>query len=81
VEDRNEWILGIERQWYIYYWATLCAFYSGVALLLAGINLIVWIFVGTTLAAIFLVAVFLSLGITAGVALFVDRTVTTPRAE
>jgi hypothetical protein len=76
VGDLTEWVIGIERQWYIYHWATLFAFYSGVALLLAGLNLIVWVFVGPLLAAIFLAAVVMSLCIAAAVALFVERTVT-----
>jgi hypothetical protein len=73
VEDDTSWLLTIERQWYIYHWATLVAFYSGVALLLAGIALVVWAYVGAILTGLFVAAILLSFVITFGVALYVDR--------
>lgn len=73
VDDLDRWIISIERKWYIYHWATLVAFYSGAALLLAGINLIVWVFVGAALAIMFLVAILASTGIAFAVAMYVER--------
>jgi hypothetical protein len=73
VGDLTEWVIGIERQWYIYHWATLFAFYSGTILLLTGINLIVWVFIGAALAVMFLVAILASIGVAFAVAMYVER--------
>ena len=68
VDDVTAWIIRIERQWYIYHWAALCTFYSGVGLLLAGINLIIWEYAGAGMAIAFLIAILVSMSATLVVA-------------
>jgi hypothetical protein len=68
VDDVTTWITRIERQWYIYHWAALCAFYSGIGLVLAGINLIIWEYAGAGLAIVFLIAILVSMSATLVVA-------------
>lgn len=61
VTDPSEWIHRIVQRWAIYFAAALFTFYIGVALLLAGLNLIVWEFAGGWIALILLLAILLNL--------------------
>jgi hypothetical protein len=79
VDDIPDWLQEIEQAWYVYHWAALIAFYSGVALLLGGINLIVWVYAGPGLAIMFLTTILLILGITIAIAMYVARIPNTRR--
>jgi hypothetical protein len=61
VKDRSSWIRRIVQRWAVYFAAALFTFYIGVALLLAGLNLMVWEFVGGWVALILFVAILLNL--------------------
>jgi hypothetical protein len=67
VDNPGEWLQRIERRWYVYQFAALYTFYGGVVLLLAGVNLILWQYIGATIAVIFLLAALASFGITLAV--------------
>jgi len=79
VDDIQNWLQKIEQAWYVYHSAALIAFYSGVALLLGGINLIVWVYAGPGLAIMFLTTILLILGITIAIAMYVARLSNTRR--
>jgi hypothetical protein len=61
VSDRSNWLRRIVQRWAIYFAAALFSFYIGIALLLAGLNLIVWEFIGGWIALVLLVAIVLNL--------------------
>jgi hypothetical protein len=63
VQDRSSWLSRIVQRWAVYFAAALFSFYVGVALLLAGLNIIVWEFVGGWIALILLVAIILNLAV------------------
>ena len=42
VDDRTMWLRRIVQRWAVYFAAALFAFYVGIALLLVGLNIIVW---------------------------------------
>jgi hypothetical protein len=73
VEDASEWIRRIERRWTIFHLATIGTFYGGAVLLLAGVNLIVWIYVGTWVALVVLATILINIALTAAVTAYVDR--------
>jgi hypothetical protein len=57
VQDQSSWIRRIVQRWAVYFAAALFSFYVGVALLLAGLNIMVWEFVGGWIALILLTAI------------------------
>lgn len=61
IDDPAAWLRRIEQRWRVYHLATLIAFYSGVILLLGGINLMLWEFTSGTVALLFLLAAVFSL--------------------
>jgi hypothetical protein len=61
VDDRSGWMRRIVQRWAIYFAAALFTFYIGVALLLAGLNLVVWEFIGGWVALIFFTAILVNL--------------------
>jgi hypothetical protein len=61
VTDHSGWLRRIVQRWAIYFAAAVFTFYIGVALLLAGLNLVVWEFIGGWVAFIFLVAILINL--------------------
>ena len=63
VDQTDTWLERIERRWHIYHMAGLIACYSGVVLLLAGVNLILWEYAGVVIASVFLVATLASLAV------------------
>jgi hypothetical protein len=81
VADTDVWLQHVERQWHVYHVETLSAFYGGVILLLASINLLVWIYVDSLLAVMFLMATLLSLGVTTGVARAAERASSASRSR
>jgi hypothetical protein len=46
VDDEKSWIGWLHQGWDSFHLAAVMTFYSGIALLLAGVNLLVWEFVG-----------------------------------
>jgi amino acid transporter len=63
IDDPDTWLQRVERRWHVYHLATLIAFYSGVILLLGGVNLILWEYAGTLIAALFLWTALASLAV------------------
>ncbi len=61
VEDHSSWIRRMVQRWAIYFAASLLTFYVGIALLLAGLNLVVWEFAGGWIALVLLAAILLNL--------------------
>jgi hypothetical protein len=61
VKDRSSWLRRIVQRWTVYFAAALFTFYISIALLLAGLNLIVWEFVGGWVALILFGAILLNL--------------------
>jgi hypothetical protein len=61
VTDHSGWLRRIVQRWAIYFAAALFTFYIGVALLLAGLNLVVWEFIGGWVALVFLAAILINL--------------------
>jgi hypothetical protein len=64
-DDTAGWIRVIHRRWEIFHVAALISFYGGILLLLAGVNLIVWEFVGSGIAVVFLLSVLLNIAVVA----------------
>ena len=63
VDDRTSWLRRIVQRWAVYFAAALFSFYVGVALLLAGLNIIVWEFIGGWIALVLLIAILLNLAV------------------
>lgn len=80
VKDRSKWIRKMAQRWAIYFAVSMFTFYVGIALLLAGLNLIVWEFAGGTIAAILLVAIALNLLIVIYLQRNIDRIGSEPDA-
>jgi hypothetical protein len=73
IDDHEAWIRRLERRWHIYHVAALGTFYAGVILLLAGLNIVVWVYAGRTIALVFLGVVVLNLAIVLGIGLWASR--------
>jgi hypothetical protein len=73
IGNLGHWIVRLERRWHMFHVAALATFYTGVLLLLAGINLVVWVYLGTGAAILFLVAVILDVTVVSAVTLWVSR--------
>jgi hypothetical protein len=63
VDDRSGWIRGMVKRWVVFHAAAMISFYVGIALLLVGVNLIVWVFVGGWIALILLAAILINLAV------------------
>jgi hypothetical protein len=63
IDDRSSWIRGMVKRWVVFHAAAMIAFYVGIALLLAGVNLIVWVFVNGWIALILLTAILINLAV------------------
>jgi hypothetical protein len=64
ISDFDGWIERVVRRWKSFHRASIITFYGGIALLLGGVNLIVWEFIGLALALAFLILVTLSVVLT-----------------
>jgi hypothetical protein len=73
VEDASKWIQRLERRWAVFHFASIGTFYGGTVLLLAGVNLIVWIFVGAWVALVVLATILVNVALTMAVTIYVDR--------
>jgi hypothetical protein len=56
VRDMSAWIRDLERRWFLFQIAAIGSFYCGAALFLAGLNLIVWVYVSPVVGIVFLAA-------------------------
>lgn len=72
VRDRTQWIAWLHRGWDAFHVAAISTFYGGILLLLGGVNLIVWEFVGPGVALIVLALILANLGLTIVVGLAVE---------
>ncbi len=79
IGDLSDWIERLERRWYMFHVAALVTFYTGVLLFLSGINLVVWVYLGTGAAVIFLIAVVLDMSVVTAVGGWVSRRNGPPR--
>lgn len=73
VSDHEAWIERVKRRWKKFHFASITTFYSGIALLLGGVNLIVWEFIGVELALAFATLVAFSVILTTAITLNVYR--------
>jgi hypothetical protein len=80
IDDRSAWIRRMVQRWAIYFAASLLTFYVGIALLLAGLNLIVWEFAGGMIATILLIAILINLVIVIYLQRNIDRFGSEPEA-
>ncbi len=58
VSDHKQWIVWLYEGWDSFHRASIITFYSGILLLLAGVNIIVWEFVSGGVALIVLTLIF-----------------------
>jgi hypothetical protein len=63
IEDHRQWLTALVQRWELLHLVAIVTFYGGIALLLAGVNLIVWVFVGNGVALLFLGFIFLNLAL------------------
>ena len=61
VDDRTSWLRRIIQRWAVYFAAALFSFYVGIALLLLGLNIIVWEFISGLIALVLLIAILINL--------------------
>jgi hypothetical protein len=54
IEDYRQWLDSLVRRWELFHLIAIATFYGGIVLLLTGVNLIVWFFVGNGMALLFL---------------------------
>jgi hypothetical protein len=73
VQDRDRWITWLKGSWDAYHLAALATFYAGILLLLAGVNMIVWEFVGVGTALIMLFLIIANLALTIGFSVVIQR--------
>lgn len=81
IDDHDAWVRRLERRWHIYHVAALATFYSGVILLLAGLDIVVWVYVGRGIALVFLGAVILNLAIILAIGLWASRRADTAQGD
>jgi hypothetical protein len=74
VSDHQTWIAWIQRSWDTFHVWAIGTFYCGIFLLLLGVNLIVWEFVGSGVGFIFSMLIVAHVGLTIAVGLWVHRT-------
>ena len=72
-EDYGTWIFRLKRRWEAFHVASLATFYGAILLLLGGVNLIVWEFIGAAVAITVLAIILASLVLTLSVSFYVDR--------
>jgi hypothetical protein len=73
VPDYARWLGWLQRGWDSFHLAAMITFYGGILLLLAGVNLIVWEFVGPGVAVIVLLLILSNIAANAGVSAFIER--------
>jgi VIT1/CCC1 family predicted Fe2+/Mn2+ transporter len=73
VHEHNRWISWLQRGWESYHLAAILTFYGGIFLLLGGVNLIVWEFVGSGVAIAVFVLILANILLTVGVGLTIER--------
>lgn len=73
IEDRHQWIAWLHQGWNSFHRASIITFYSGILLLLAGVNIIVLEFVGRGVALIVLVLIITNTLINIAVSLRIHR--------
>jgi hypothetical protein len=54
IQDYQHWLDSLVRRWELLHLLAIATFFGGIALLLTGVNLIVWVFVGNGMALLFL---------------------------
>jgi hypothetical protein len=59
VEDVSDWVQGLERRWFAFFMVALVSFYSGTALFLGALAIVVWVYAGAAIGAVFVVAALL----------------------
>jgi hypothetical protein len=74
VEDHIQWIIWLHQGWDAFHRASIITFYSGIMLLLAGVNIIVWEFVGPGTALIVLALILFNILVNVTVGLRIHRT-------
>jgi hypothetical protein len=72
-EDYESWIDWLHQGWDTFHLAAITTFYGGVFLLLAGVNLIVWEFVGNGAALIVLMLIVANVLLTLSVGIAIER--------
>jgi hypothetical protein len=73
VSNRDQWINWLHRGWESFHSASIITFYSGILLLLAGVNIIVWEFVSGSIALIVLSLIIANIALNVLVGLRIDR--------
>jgi hypothetical protein len=73
IVDYRQWLDSLVRQWELFHLVAIVTFYGGIVLLLTGVNLIVWFFIGNGMALLFLGFILFNLLLTILVGLYVDR--------
>jgi hypothetical protein len=73
IEDHQRWISWLHRGWETFHIAAIATFYAGIALLLTGVNLIVWEFVGSGVALIVLLLIIANVLLTLTVGVAIER--------
>jgi hypothetical protein len=63
VPDAGVWLRRVERRWQVWHLAAIWTFYAGAVLFLAGVNLIIWVYVGATLGLLLLLALVVNFGL------------------
>jgi ABC-type multidrug transport system fused ATPase/permease subunit len=73
IDDHAAWVTRVSRRWKRFYTTAVLFFSLGVLLLLAGVNLIVWEFAGSTLAIALLIAILANVALVVGVTIVLNR--------
>jgi hypothetical protein len=73
VADHTRWIGWVQRGWDSFHLAAMITFYGGILLLLAGVNLIVWEFVGPGVAVVVLMLILSNIAINVGISAFIEH--------
>ncbi len=73
VSDRGRWIQWLHAGWTSFHTAAITTFYVGIMLLLGGVNLIVWEFVGAGVGLIVLMLILATIGLVVLVGLTIER--------
>jgi hypothetical protein len=73
IDDHERWIDWLHRGWDTFHLAAITTFYGGILLLLGGVNLIVWEFVGSGVALIVLLLIIANVLLTLGVGMAIER--------
>jgi hypothetical protein len=73
IDDHQRWITWLQRSWDSFHLAAILTFYGGILLLLGGVNLIVWEFIGSGVAIVFLALILANILLTVGIGVAIER--------